>query len=269
MSFLEQIGRPLILWAEDAGTLTLQLGAALWRLPRVLPVIGNRRRWASTLEQVLAIGTRALPMACTMSLCIGFVLALQGAAELRRFGGVSFVVNLVAVAFTREMGALVTAIAVSGRSASAISAEVGSMVVTEEMDALRVMGLNPVEFTLAPRYLGALIAVPCLTIVSTICGILAGYLFLAVSIDMSFRIYWHAVFEAILVRDISLTLIKSVVFATIIVQVGYLEGLRVSGGPDAVGRATTTAVVKSTFLVIVADLAATWFFYVMGWSASG
>ena len=269
MSFLEQIGRPLILWAEDAGTLTMQLGAALWRLPRVLPVIGNRRRWASTLEQVLAIGTRALPMACTMSLCIGFVLALQGAAELRRFGGVSFVVNLVAVAFTRELGALVTAIAVSGRSASAISAEVGSMVVTEEMDALRVMGLNPVEFTLAPRYLGALIAVPCLTIVSTICGIFAGYLFLAVSIDMSFRIYWHAVFEAILVRDISLTLIKSVVFATIIVQVGYLEGLRVSGGPDAVGRATTTAVVKSTFLVIVADLAATWFFYVMGWSASG
>jgi len=269
LSVLEQIGRPLILWAEDAGTLTLQLGAALWRLPRVLPVIGNRRRWASTLEQVLAIGTRALPMACTMSLCIGFVLALQGAAELRRFGGVSFVVNLVAVAFTRELGALVTAIAVSGRSASAISAEVGSMVVTEEMDALRVMGLNPVEFTLAPRYLGALIAVPCLTIVSTICGIFAGYLFLAVSIDMSFRIYWHAVFEAILVRDISLTLIKSVVFATIIVQVGYLEGLRVSGGPDAVGRATTTAVVKSTFLVIVADLAATWFFYVMGWSASG
>jgi len=269
LSFLEQIGRPLILWAEDAGTLTLQLGAALLRLPRVLPVIGNRRRWASTLEQVLAIGTRALPMACTMSLCIGFVLALQGAAELRRFGGVSFVVNLVAVAFTRELGALVTAIAVSGRSASAISAEVGSMVVTEEMDALRVMGLNPVEFTLAPRYLGALIAVPCLTIVSTICGIFAGYLFLAVSIDMSFRIYWHAVFEAILVRDISLTLIKSVVFATIIVQVGYLEGLRVSGGPDAVGRATTTAVVKSTFLVIVADLAATWFFYVMGWSASG
>jgi phospholipid/cholesterol/gamma-HCH transport system permease protein len=269
LSFLEQIGRPLILWAEDAGTLTMQLGAALWRLPRVLPVIGNRRRWASTLEQVLAIGTRALPMACTMSLCIGFVLALQGAAELRRFGGVSFVVNLVAVAFTRELGALVTAIAVSGRSASAISAEVGSMVVTEEMDALRVMGLNPVEFTLAPRYLGALIAVPCLTIVSTICGIFAGYLFLAVSIDMSFRIYWHAVFEAILVRDISLTLIKSVVFATIIVQVGYLEGLRVSGGPDAVGRATTTAVVKSTFLVIVADLAATWFFYVMGWSASG
>jgi phospholipid/cholesterol/gamma-HCH transport system permease protein len=269
LNFLEQIGRPLMVWAEDAGALTMQFGASLWRIPRALPILGNRRRWAVTLQQVLAIGTRALPMACTMSLCIGFVLALQGAAELRRFGGVNYVVDLVAVAFTREMGALITAIAVSGRSASAISAEVGTMVVTEEMDALRVMGLNPVEFTLAPRFLGALIAVPCLTILSTISGIFAAYVFLSLSIDMSFRIYAHAVFEAILVRDICLTLIKSVVFATIIVQVGYLEGLRVSGGPDAVGRATTTAVVKSTFLVILADLAATWFFYVMGWSAAG
>jgi len=204
-----------------------------------------------------------------MSLCVGFVLALQGAAELRRFGGLNYVVDLVAVSFTRELGALMTAIAVSGRSASAISAEVGTMVVTEEMDALRVMGLNPVDFTLAPKYLGALIAVPCLTILSTACGIFAGYVFLAFTIDMSFRTYSHEVFEAILVRDLLLTVIKSVVFATIIVQVGYLEGLRVNGGPEAVGRATTTAVVKSTFLVIVADVAATWFFYVMGWSAAG
>jgi phospholipid/cholesterol/gamma-HCH transport system permease protein len=218
---------------------------------------------------MLLIGLRALPMACTMSLCIGFILALQGAAELRRFGGVNYVVDLVAVAFTRELGALVTAIAVSGRSASAISAEVGTMVVAEEMDALRVMGLNPVEFTLAPRYLGALIAVPCLTVLCTLCGIFAGYVFLAFSIDMSFQVYSRAVFEAILLRDIWLTLIKSVVFATVIVQVGYLEGLRVRGGPEAVGRATTSAVVKSTFLVIMADLAATWFFYMMGWSAAG
>jgi phospholipid/cholesterol/gamma-HCH transport system permease protein len=268
LNFLEQIGRPVILWAEDVGAFTVQLWAVLWRLPKMLPVMGNRRRWAATLEQTLLIGTRALPMACTMSLSIGFVLALQGAAELRRFGGMKYVVDLVAIAFTRELGALVTAIAVSGRSASAISAEVGTTVVTEEMDALRVMGLNPLEFTLAPRYLGALIAMPCLTVLSNVCGIFAGYVFLAFSIDMSFRVYSRSVFEAILIRDIWLTLIKSLVFATIIVQVGYLEGLRVRGGPEAVGRATTKAVVKSTFLVIVADLAATWFFYLMGWSAA-
>jgi phospholipid/cholesterol/gamma-HCH transport system permease protein len=215
------------------------------------------------------IGARALPMACTMSLCVGFVLALQGAAELRRFGGLNYVVDLVTLAFTRELGALVTAIAVSGRSASAISAEVGTMVVTEELDALRVMGLNPVEFTLAPRYVGALIAVPCLTILSTVCGIFAGYVFMALSIEMNIRVYFREVFESILLRDVWLTLIKSVVFATIIVQVGYLEGVRVRGGPEAVGHATTTAVVKSTFMVILADLAATWLFYLMGWSAAG
>jgi phospholipid/cholesterol/gamma-HCH transport system permease protein len=269
LSFLEHVGRPLVVWAQDVGALTLQSWTALRRLPSVLPVVGKRRRWEAVLEQALAIGVRALPMASIMSLCLGFVLALQAAAELRRFGGLNYVVDLVALAFTRELGALITAIAVSGRSASAISAEVGTMVVTEEMDALRVMGLNPVEFTLAPKYLGALIAMPCLTILSTACGIFAGYIFLAFSIDMSIRVYFRAVFEAILVRDIWLTLIKSVVFATIIVQVGYLEGLRVIGGPEGVGRATTRAVVASTFLVIVADLAATWFFYVMGWSAAG
>jgi phospholipid/cholesterol/gamma-HCH transport system permease protein len=188
---------------------------------------------------------------------------------LRRFGALEFVVDLVTVGFTRELGPLITAIAVSGRSASAISAEIGTMVVTEEMDAVRVMGLNPVEFTLAPKYLGALITLPCLTVMSNLCGIFAGYLFLAFSIDMSFRIYMQQVFESILLRDVWVALIKSLVFATIIVQVGYLQGLRVSGGPEAVGRATTAAVVQSTFLVIVADLGATSIFYLMGWSAAG
>jgi phospholipid/cholesterol/gamma-HCH transport system permease protein len=269
LSILESVGRRMIVWTEDVGGVATQLWSVLGRLPRVLPVVGNPKRRTSTIEQALVIGVRALPMACTMSLCVGFVLALEGAAELRRFGGMTYVVDLVVLAFTRELGALITAVAVSGRSASAISAEVGTMVVTEEMDALRVMGLNPTEFILTPKYAGALIAVPCLTILSTVCGIFAGYIFLALSIDMTIRIYIRAVLEAILLRDVWLTLIKSVVFATIIVQIGYLEGVRVRGGPEAVGRAATTAVVKSTFTVIVADLAATWLFYVMGWSSAG
>jgi phospholipid/cholesterol/gamma-HCH transport system permease protein len=188
---------------------------------------------------------------------------------LRRFGALEFVVDLVAVGFTRELGPLITAIAVSGRSASAIAAEIGTMVVTEEVDALRAMGLDPIEFTLAPKYLAALITVPCLTVLSTLCGIFAGYLFLAFSIDMTFRLYFQAVSEAILLRDIFLSLLKSLVFATIIVQIGCLEGLRVRGGPEAVGHSTTAAVVKSTFVVILADLMATAGFYMMGWSAAG
>jgi phospholipid/cholesterol/gamma-HCH transport system permease protein len=268
MTFLEQVGRSATGYAEDAGALTIQFWRVLRKLPRVLPGIGTRRRWRSAVQQMLAIGASALPMTGIMSLCTGFILALQSASELRRFGALQFVVDLVAIGFTRELGPLITALAVSGRSASAISAEIGTMVVTEEVDALRVMGVDPVEFTLAPKYLAAVITLPCLTILSTLCGIFAGYLFLAFSLDMGLRMYIQAVVEAILLRDIIFTLVKSVVFATIIVHVGCLEGLRVRGGPEAVGLSTTTAVVKSTFLVIVADLASTAIFYLMGWSAA-
>ena len=142
------------------------------------------------------------------------------------------------------------------------------MAVTEEIDALRVMGLNPVEFRLAPKYLGALITVPCLTVLSTLCGVSAGYLFLWSSIHMSLRVYVREVVDAILLRDVWLTLTKSVVFATIVVQVGCTEGSRARGGPEAVGAAATRAVVKATFFVIVADLVASAMFYVMGWSAA-
>ena len=267
MTVVEQVGQAAIVRVEDVGALTIQFWSVLRKLPRVLPIVGVRRRWRSAVEQMLTIGASALPMAAIMSLCTGFILALQSASELRTFGALEFVVDLVVIGFTRELGPLITAICVSGRSASAISAEIGTMVVTGEVDALRVMGLDPVEFTLAPKYLAALITVPCLTILSTVCGILAGYVFLAFSMDMSLRIYLHAVAEAVILRDVGFMLVKSVVFGTIIVHVGCLEGLRVLGGPEAVGHFTTAAVVKSTFLVIVADLVATAIFYLMGWSS--
>jgi len=269
LSFLEQVGRAAIVQVEDAGAVTIQFWSVLRKLPRILPIVGGRRRWRSTVEQMFAIGASALPMSATMSLCTGFILALQSGSELRRFGALEFVVDLVAIGFTRELGPLITALSVSGRSASAIAAEIGTMVVTEEIDSLRVMGLDPVEFTLAPKYLASLITVPCLTILSTLCGIFAGYLFLAFSMDMSLHNYFHAVAEAILLRDLFFALVKSMVFATVIVHVGCLEGLRVHGGPEAVGHSTTAAVVKSTFLIIVADLLATAIFYLLGWSSLG
>ena len=188
---LEQVGRAAAAQVEDAGALTMQFWSVLRTLPRVLPVVGARRRWRSAVEQMLVIGASALPMSAAMSLCTGFILALQSASELRRFGAMELVVNLVAIGFTREMGPLITALSVSGRSASAISAEIGTMVVTEEIDALRVMGLDPVEITLAPKYLAALITMPCLTVLSTLCGMFAGYVFLAFSMGMSLRSYFR------------------------------------------------------------------------------
>jgi phospholipid/cholesterol/gamma-HCH transport system permease protein len=262
------IGRAAISSATDVGTLTIQLWRSLLRLPAALPIVGKRRRWRTAVQQMMAIGVSALPVVALMSFCLGFVAALQVAAELRRYGATRYIAEFTAIAFTRELGALITAIAVSGRSASAIAAEVSTMVVSQELDALQVMGLDPVEFTLAPKYLAALITVPCLTILSTFFGITAGYCFLAASIDVTARVFVRDAMAAIMLRDVVLTLVKSLVFATIIVHVGYMEGRRVSGGPEAVGRGTTAAVVNATFLVIVADLAATALFYVMGWSAA-
>ena len=243
------------------GGLSDQFWSGIRALPRVLPGIGKRGRWREAIRQMTAIGVAALPMIAIMAASTGMILSLQGAGELRRFGALRYVIDLVAMGFTRELGPLLTAIVVSGRSGSAFSAEIGTMVVTSEIDALRTLALDPVEFVLAPKYLAAIIMVPCLTIMCTVFGILAGAAFMYLSTRMTLGIYLRYAFDAILLRDVIGGLIKSLAFATIIVHVGCMEGFKVRGGPEAVGRSTTSAVVRSTFLVILADLFFTAVFY--------
>ena len=261
---VDNVGKKTLADLEYVGSLNIQLWATLRTMVKVLPFVGNRYRWRAAVSQMLQIGVDALPMVSLMAICTGFILAMQGASELRRFGALHYVIDLVAVGFTRELGPLLTAIAVSGRSGSAFAAEIGTMKVTEELDALRVMALEPVEFLLAPKYLAALISVPCLTIMSNVFGILAGGLFMFFSTHLAPLLYLHYVLSSIQLQDVITGLIKSVVFATIIAHVGCLEGFRVRGGPDSVGRSTTSAVVKSTFIVIVADAVFTAIFYFMG-----
>jgi phospholipid/cholesterol/gamma-HCH transport system permease protein len=263
-NLLEVTGRETLNYLDYVGSLNIQLWATLRGIRKALPLIGNRHRWQAAINQMLEIGFDALPMVTLLAMCSGFILAMQGASELRRFGALHYVIDLVAVGFTRELGPLLTAIAVSGRSGSAFAAEIGTMKVTEEIDALKIMAFDPVEFVLAPKYLAALIAVPCLSIVSNFFGILAGGLFMFFSTHLGLPLYFRYVLTSIELRDLLAGLIKSVAFATIIAQVGCLEGLRVRGGPDAVGRSTTTAVVRSTFLVIVADAVFTAIFYFVG-----
>jgi len=263
-TFLETIGTSTVDQIDYVGGLSIQLWNSLRAVGASLPFFGSRHRWRASVSQMLQIGVSALPMVGLMALCSGFILALQGASELRRFGAMQFVVDLVAVGFTRELGPLLTAIAVSGRSGSAFAAEIGTMKVTEEIDALRVMAFEPIEFVLAPKYLAAMIMVHCLSIVSNVSGIFAGGVFMFFSTHLSPTLYVHYVLNSIQLRDVIAGLIKSLAFATIIVHVGCLEGFRVQGGPDAVGRSTTSAVVKSTFLVIVADVFFTAIFYFMG-----
>ena len=258
---LEDVGRRTLSELDYVGSLNIQLWSTLRAMKSALPIVGNRYRWHATARQTLQIGYQALPMVSLMAICTGLILALQGASELRRFGALHYVIDLVAVAFTRELGPLLTAIAVSGRSGSAFAAEIGTMKVTEELDSLRVMALEPIEFVLAPKYLAALIGIPCLTIASTTCGIVAGGLFMFLSTRLAPMLYFRYVLESIALRDVITGLIKSSAFATIIAHIGCLEGFRVRGGPDSVGRSTTSAVVKSTFLVIVADSVFTAIFY--------
>jgi phospholipid/cholesterol/gamma-HCH transport system permease protein len=262
--YLENVGHSTLDHLEYLGGLAIQLRDALGSLTRTLPLIGNRNRWHSAIQQMVAIGLDAVPMVAIMAICAGFILAMQGASELRRVGAMHFVIDLVTVGFMRELGPLLTAIAVSGRSGSAFSAEIGSMVVTEEIDALRTMAIDPVEFVLAPKFLAALIMVPCLSVVSNVCGILAGGVFMGISTGMALGVYVRYVVHAMVLRDVITGLVKSLAFATIIVHVGGIEGFRVRGGPDAVGRSATSAVVKSTFLVILADVGFTAIFYLAG-----
>lgn len=261
MKVLEDIGSGVIRQLAYVGGLTSQFWSGLRATPRVLPVVGKRGRWIAAIRQMSAIGVDALPMIATVSMASGFIFAMQSGAELKRFGALQLVIDIVAIGFTRELGPLLTAIVVSSRSGSAFSAEIGTMVVTNEIDVLRTMGLDPIEFVLAPKYVAGMITVPCLTIMSNLFGILAGGMFMYFSTKMTLLMYLRAVANSIMLRDVFTGLVKSVAFATIVVEVGCMEGFKVHGGPDAVGRSTTSAVVKSTLLVILADLFFTAIFY--------
>jgi phospholipid/cholesterol/gamma-HCH transport system permease protein len=195
---LEDVGKKTIEHLDYVGSLNIQLWSTLRAMKSALPLVGNRYRWQATVRQMLQIGYDALPMVSLMALCTGFILAMQGASELRRFGAIHYVIDLVAVGFTRELGPLLTAIAVSGRSGSAFAAEIGTMKVTEELDSLRVMAFEPIEFVLAPKYLAALITIPCLTVISNSFGIGAGGLFMFFSTRLAPLLYLRYV------RDLSL-----------------------------------------------------------------
>jgi phospholipid/cholesterol/gamma-HCH transport system permease protein len=264
MSALEAIGSSVIQQLAYVGGLTTQFWSAVGALPRVLPLAGKHGRWRATLRQMCAVGVDALPMTAVVAACGGSILAIQAASQLSQFGALQLVIDIVVIAFTRELGPLLTAIVVSGRSGSAFSAEIGTMVVTEEIDALRTMAIDPIELVLAPKYLASMIVVPCLSIISNLFGILAGAVFMYLSTNMAIPMYLRYAADAVRLRDIFIGLLKSMVFATIIVQVGCMEGFKVKGGPEAVGKSATSAVVRSTLLVIFADLFITCMFYMLG-----
>jgi phospholipid/cholesterol/gamma-HCH transport system permease protein len=213
---------------------------------------------------MVRIGVESLPIVFLIAGSMGMIVALQAATQLRRVGATIYVADLVGISLTRELGPLMTAIIIAGRSGSAIAAELGTMKVSEEVDALTAIGLDPVEFLALPRIVAMGIMLPCLTVLADVVGIFGGVVVAWVSLGIPVGNYIQQTLRALLLKDIFSGLIKSWVFAGIIAGVGCYQGFRVEGGAEGVGKRTTTSVVESIFLIIAADLAFTLIFYALG-----
>jgi phospholipid/cholesterol/gamma-HCH transport system permease protein len=257
---LSYIGRnTLALLRYLSGLYDLTSRAAYWTF--VAPLKGRGLKWGAAIHQMVLVGVNSVPIVFLISVFIGLVLALQGAYQLEKLGAGYFVAALVGVSMTRELGPLITAIIIAGRSGSAFAAEIGTMKVSEEIDALEVMGLNSVKYLVVPKYLAMLVMMPCLTIISDFSGILGGGIFESMQLGQPLAMVASATRDALLMRDIWTGLVKSLVFGLIITKVGCYEGFSVKGGAEGVGKATTSSVVISIFLVIFADVLFTALFY--------
>ena len=222
---------------------------------------GKKFTFTRALHQAMAVGVGALPILSLITFFVGMILALQSAYELRKLGAIQYVASAVAISMSRELGPLMTAIVVIGRSGSAFAAELGTMKVNEEIDALETMALDPVQFLVAPKMLAMLLMLPCLTIWADFMGVMGGALFGVTNAGFSLGGYIQATLDALAIPDLTTGLIKSLMFGLVITMVGCQEGFRTGVGSEEVGRSTTQAVVKSIFLVIAVDLVFTTLFY--------
>lgn len=241
---------------EEAGRTTRDL-VAFFGL--VLETLGKtvmhpmRMRVTSTVYHMEQTGLNAVPIVSLISFLIGAVLAYQGAEQLRRFGAEVFTVNLVAAGFLREIGILLTAIMVAGRSGSAFTAQIGSMKLREEVDAMRTLGLDPMEVLVLPRVIALLIMMPLLGFISAMMGLTGGGLVAWLELGMSPAMYIERLGEAADIWDAGVSFIKAPVFGLMIAMIGCFEGMKVEGSAESVGQRTTASVVEGIFTVIVVD----------------
>ncbi|MFI5330884.1 MAG: MlaE family lipid ABC transporter permease subunit [Desulfobaccales bacterium] len=251
---MDQLGEASIRFARDLvqvitflGDLLTSLGHALWHPHSV--------RWGDVLFYMKRAGVDGLPIVGLIGLLLGLILAFMSSLQLKQFGANIYVASLLAVAMVQELGPIMTAILVAGRSGSAFAAEIGTMKVNEEVDALVTMGFDPVRFLAIPKVLAAMLVVPLLTVYATLFGLLGGLIIGVLGLDLTVYSYVTESRRAIELFDILSSLVKSVVFALLVAGIGCQRGFQVRGGAEAVGSATTSAVVAGIFLIIVTDSA--------------
>jgi len=213
----------------------------------------NKRRKGEFTNQAVLIGVNATLIVTVMSFVIGLVLALQSAEQLRDFGANIYIVDLTVIAMMSQMGPLITAILVAGRSGSAIAAEIATMKVTSELDALQTMGLNPIRFVVVPKLYASLLTVPFLILLSSVAGIVGGATAAYVYLGITPEVFVNRMVDSISNKQLITSFVKSQVYASLIVLTGSFYGFRVLRGAEGVGKATTAAVVVAISLVIVAD----------------
>ena len=261
IGFLERLGEGGIeLKGEIASAGSLIVDALYWSF--IAPFEGRGVRWKGFISELYEMGWRAVGIVCMINFLLGVVIAMLSAAQLRLWGADLLVASLVAIGFARELGVVMTGVVVSARTGAAIAAELATMTVSEEIDALKGMGLNVAKFLIAPKVLAILIAMPILTILAFVMGVAGGFVLGIFALGFTFDRWWQQTIQAVSMNDLMQGFLKSFVFALIIVIVGCYNGLKVTGGARGVGISTTRAVVMDIFFIVVADLVFASLFYI-------
>ena len=255
-----QVGR----WALRQLSAALQVSVLIvdtfvWLV--IAPLKGNGLRWRSAIEHTVEFGVRSLPIVGMICFLIGVIIALQASYTLDQFGANRYIADLVAVSALRELAPLMTAILIAGRCGSAITAEIGTMKVNEELDALEVMGVNPVKYLVAPKFLAMVISVPAVTAIAMFIMIAGGWASSVFVVGVEPIVYVNQTVGSIVEKDLLTGMVKSVFFGVAICWVGVYRGFQVEGGAEGVGRQTTASVVTAIFLIIIVDLVFTVLFY--------
>ncbi len=250
--FLENLGRDSAGTAKNYLAFLSFIGGATFSALRIL-LTPARLRWSQVVVESEEAGFDALPIVGMLAFLMGVVIAYQGAVVLIQYGAGIFIADLVGLAMLRELSPLVTAIIVAGRTGSAYTAQIGTMKVTEEIDALRTMGIAPIELLVLPKLFALVIAMPLLTVFADIMGLIGGMVMANNLMDISYQNFVDRLGQSVTMADYLVGLGKAPVFAVIIAAVGCYQGFRVSGSAESVGKHTTISVVESIFLVIVVD----------------
>lgn len=247
---LERLGAYMIEFFRTTGASLAFIGITLFTAARVL-VSRRGFRWNSVFIQMEQTGVKALGIIGLMSFLIGIVIAQQGVVQLRQFGADALVINLVGRATFRELGILLTAIMVAGRSASAFAAQIGAMKLAEELDAMRTIGLDPIEVLVLPRVIALMLMMPLLAFFASVLAVTGGGIFTWISLDIPPATFIQRIREVVPMSDFWIGMSKAPVFGLVIAVIGCFQGFQVSGNAESVGFRTTLAVVQAIFLVIV------------------